>query len=308
MVVIEEVPISEEELRERAESRPGRLAYERFFWVENELPNRPCQKRRMKLFGEIYERRDYSSGNTYEYWYIPLQGGDVCVKFCSNDPVAATRFFASLRDYESLSGIIEDFIELGLPGESYWIYDYESNSYAGPHGPAVTAENLHTRLRILRTYGVPVGVQLEWFSKKKRVTPDEQTDPPPSPVEEVNWQILPPGYVERMHTMSSGRRKRFERQYCLTRLKVLQSMGPTKWWRGKHVKGASEYLVAEFPDCVVAECPLYANAIYVYKTKDAERDWKEVFCLTRKEIRELGGIQVRHDEGWEDVLKNHIWG
>lgn len=140
---------------------------------------------------------------------------------------------------------------------------------------------------------------------------------PPIPILQLHWQMLPinsdgalPGKYGKLPVLSAEEsdeqenvRKRFER---LTYLSMLQ---PNRWWVGtEDTNLTKEYLAAEFDDAktVVADCPIYSNALYYVEQQKCSLPWQEILGQYKVVARQRGAGRIYHSTGWYQRLTDLI--
>jgi hypothetical protein len=146
----------------------------------------------------------------------------------------------------------------------------------------------------------------------------EPAHPPRAPatsepaVMQVHWEVLPPGewlIGSRGDEILGQGDERAEGE-LRERLALLDRLHPVRWWRGIPLKGGREYLIAQFANCVVAECPLFGNALYIYSigSGDDNATWQRVFQHTKREALELGARRITHRGDWQTRLRDAVAG
>lgn len=123
---------------------------------------------------------------------------------------------------------------------------------------------------------------------------------------DLDWEILPPGFWRNADlpdwphpgTAEQARER-------LERLDFLANLGPEAFYRGRTMESRN-YVVAEFPGVALAECAWEGNALYYVLTET--HDWREVFCLTKREALEAGARRVFHraDGLWREKVRDLV--
>ena len=119
---------------------------------------------------------------------------------------------------------------------------------------------------------------------------------------QVDWEILPPGSIEKEIARQSQLNqpealdKRTER---IERLSFLNSLGPDQWVKGKVRELGNDYFVALLGEVAVADSSMYGNALYVV----INGNWQSVLSLKKSEARkQVGVIRIFHRGEWQDRL------
>jgi hypothetical protein len=129
------------------------------------------------------------------------------------------------------------------------------------------------------------------------------------PVIQLDWEVLPEDWwldPEYRKNFSSGYMDKFEAKESLERLDFIQSRNPHASYRSKFGGGEIPYYAFEFDECVVAECPMVGNAIYVINDT---KIWKRLLQMPKRELRKKHPDKIRklnHRGNWKERLIEEI--
>jgi hypothetical protein len=121
----------------------------------------------------------------------------------------------------------------------------------------------------------------------------------------LNWTVLPQGwwsdpkYQSQVAKINS---KTKNPGIILERLAYLESLGPRLAYEGKDRLGSEAYWVFVFDRHVVAECPLWGNAIYVIR---GTGDWRTLLSKSKRELLTAGQGRIQrisHKGDWKSRL------
>jgi len=123
---------------------------------------------------------------------------------------------------------------------------------------------------------------------------------------QLMWQVLPPGWWNQDKYASAFGNKYKQADLNFARLKVVDSLGPSKRYVGSDKFGSYRYWVFVFKNHVVAECPLEGNALYVIT---GTQDWRNLLRRSKSDLSSnyKGRVQrIMHVGDWESRLKRAI--
>ena len=124
---------------------------------------------------------------------------------------------------------------------------------------------------------------------------------------QIQWEILPPDelFLESYRGEIGQQRREITNRKRLERLRFIMALQPTRIWRGMLLNGDREYKIAEFQHCVVAECPLLGNALFIYYSPD-KMIWQRVFARPKRQAVELGAIRITHHGDWRARVRRMV--
>jgi hypothetical protein len=121
----------------------------------------------------------------------------------------------------------------------------------------------------------------------------------------LNWTVLPQGWWSDPKYQSQVARinaKTKNPGIILERLTYVESMGPKESYVGEDRLGSVAYWVFLFDRHVVAECPLWGNAIYVIR---GTGDWRTLLSKSKRELLTAAKGRIRrisHNGAWKSRL------
>lgn len=120
----------------------------------------------------------------------------------------------------------------------------------------------------------------------------------------LKWEVLPSGWWSDKNQISKliSRLGSKAGQLFLERLKGIEELKPIQAYVGESYLGNRLYYVFVFQDVVIAECPMFGNALYYLEAENKE-NWKEIFSKSKKEALFLGAKRLPHIGSWEVKLK-----
>ncbi|WP_114226945.1 MULTISPECIES: hypothetical protein [Sphingomonas] len=156
------------------------------------------------------------------------------------------------------------------------------------------AQDLNFNLRLLREAVGEAGIY-----------PADLSDSEFARLQHVEWELLPPGAVDRVLTQIRSRRfvdpRRLE--VAQSRLTTLDRLNPDAFVVGRGRFAA--YFGAKFGSKIVAlENLEYGNAIYVFAD-----DWEALSQLSRTELirrRDPSVVRIPHLPGWQSALRKRL--
>lgn len=119
----------------------------------------------------------------------------------------------------------------------------------------------------------------------------------------LKWEVLPPGWwsdktqVQRIEERLGTSKT----QLFVERLKYVESLNPLERYIGESYLGNRLYYVFVFKNYVLAECPMFGNAVYLLN-EDKMNSWKEIFALIKKEALKKGAVRILHLGNWKKRL------
>jgi hypothetical protein len=122
----------------------------------------------------------------------------------------------------------------------------------------------------------------------------------------LDWTVLPSGWWrhQRFQSLVTAINSRPGQQsIILERLQYVDSLLPKQAYLGRDRLGSDAYWVFVFDQVVVAECPLWGNAIYVIR---GTNDWKELLSKSKRDLLSSASGRVRrilHTGDWKQRLK-----
>ncbi len=123
----------------------------------------------------------------------------------------------------------------------------------------------------------------------------------------LKWEILPPGWWSDKTQISKITSKLGSKagQLFVERLKYAESLKPDKSYIGESYLGNRLYYIFVFPNIVMAECPMFGNALY-YLSEENIENWKEIFAKSKKEALSLGAHRLLHIGTWKSKLNKFV--
>jgi hypothetical protein len=128
-------------------------------------------------------------------------------------------------------------------------------------------------------------------------------------IKELDWEILPPNWWKdpefRKNIFSKFKNIEEARKF-FERIDYVSSLYPMETFQSKFGERVVPYLAYVFGRCVVAECPLEGNAIYVIKDID---NWEDLLKLSKIELRNNHPEKYRkitHKGEWKERLLAEI--
>ena len=124
-------------------------------------------------------------------------------------------------------------------------------------------------------------------------------------IQQVNWELLPPGSTDRVLAQLASQRSvdPEKLEVAQERLGVLDRLGHDGFIVGKG--RFARYFGARFGDrLVVLENLEYGNALYIF-----EENWKQLTQLSRTELikrRDASVHRVPHLPGWQSAIRKLI--
>lgn len=119
----------------------------------------------------------------------------------------------------------------------------------------------------------------------------------------LNWEVLPPGWwTDGSQVQRVKERLGPHTQLFIERIRYIESLDPLERYEGQSYLGSRLYYVFVFEKCVLAECPMFGNAIYILD-RDRTDSWQDIFAKTKKEVLETGVKRVLHRGDWKRRLK-----
>lgn len=118
------------------------------------------------------------------------------------------------------------------------------------------------------------------------------------PRNRLRWEVLPQGpaplrsaspFQDPVRPLPEKGREQGER------LRFLDGLGPSEWFRGSELADAI-YYVAVFGDLAIADTVTYGNALYWYRGPDGA--WKGVFRRNKRDALTLGARRILHTGDW----------
>jgi hypothetical protein len=122
------------------------------------------------------------------------------------------------------------------------------------------------------------------------------------PLHRLDWQILPPDWLDRPDRVFGPRRLRWSAEQR-DRLEHLRALGPRGEYQGS-AGGMREYLLFEFPGVVVADCVIEGNATYYHFCSD--QSWMDVFRGTKTQARRAGAQKMVHKARWKKRISRLV--
>jgi hypothetical protein len=125
----------------------------------------------------------------------------------------------------------------------------------------------------------------------------------------LDWEILPPEWwlePEYRRLFTDGILGKHETLVSLERLDYMQSLKPFRSYRSKFGGREFPYYAFMFSKCVVAECPVEGNAIYIIRDMSK---WDQLLQLPKRELRLNHSENIRkinHYGDWRNRLRNEI--
>lgn len=120
----------------------------------------------------------------------------------------------------------------------------------------------------------------------------------------LTWQILPSGWWRDNNEVSkiaSVIGKRFASLF-IERLKKIENLDPLESYFSDSYLGNRLYYVYVFKNVVIAECPMFGNALY-FLQGDIKDSWQEIFSVTKREALNRGAKRLMHKGEWEKKLR-----
>lgn len=123
----------------------------------------------------------------------------------------------------------------------------------------------------------------------------------------LEWEVLPQGWWNNKQEVDKIKATlgKKESDLLLERLKYIESLGPKERYVGQTNLGNRSYYVFVFEQYVIAESPMFGNAIYILIGEQKEL-WKEVFSGTKRNALNSGAIRIPHSANWEKSLLKKI--
>ncbi len=119
----------------------------------------------------------------------------------------------------------------------------------------------------------------------------------------LNWEVLPFGWwADKKQVQSLKEKLGSNVRLFIERIKYIESLNPLERYEGQSYLGNRLYYVFVFEKCVLAECPMFGNAIYILG-EDKMSIWQDIFAKTKKEVLEIGVKRVLHRGDWKKRLK-----
>ena len=126
-----------------------------------------------------------------------------------------------------------------------------------------------------------------------------------TPIETINWEILPPG--EKIWESFENKRKNIlskgEKTLIKERFEVINEYKPDSIKKG--IGGYVGYLIFEFKEknLFVFDSIIYGDATYIF-----EGTWEHVSKLTKKEIitQNLAEDRIIHNKSWKKKIKKYL--
>lgn len=136
------------------------------------------------------------------------------------------------------------------------------------------------------------------------VYPSDENPKDIEKMEQVNWELLPPGTADESFVKQYFGKKKVQQQTeILDRYNYIQSLDPECLIRGTNY--FSKYFGAKFQNGVVAlENVESGNAIYVF-----QQDWEVLSQLSRSELRKISSSNVTriiHSGNWKKRLEYEL--
>lgn len=111
----------------------------------------------------------------------------------------------------------------------------------------------------------------------------------------LGWEVFPPGrwrdpsHVEKLVSHLGEKRA----NEFLERLDIINKFNPIQSYIGSSFLGNRLYYVFIFPNTVVAECPLFGNALY-YLPKNMVGKWKDIYSASKRLAIRGGAKRLMH--------------
>ena len=122
----------------------------------------------------------------------------------------------------------------------------------------------------------------------------------------LNWEVLPVGWWSDREKIREIKEKLGSREgeLLIERLKYIESLNPLESYEGKALLGNRLYYAFVFKGNVLAECPLFGNAIYLLG-EDKKNSWQEIFAKTKREALK-DAVRILHRGNWKEKLKKFL--
>lgn len=122
----------------------------------------------------------------------------------------------------------------------------------------------------------------------------------------LDWEILPPGWWSDREKIMEIKEKLGSREgeLLIERLKYIESLNPLERYEGRTLLGNRSYYVFIFKKNVLAECPMFGNAIYILDETN-KNFWQEIFAKTKKEALK-DAARILHKGNWKEKLKSFL--
>lgn len=119
----------------------------------------------------------------------------------------------------------------------------------------------------------------------------------------LKWEVLPPGWwsdknmVERIRERLGSK----QTQLFIERIKYVESLKPLEGYVGQPYLGSRWYFVFIFEKHVLAECPMFGNALY-FLDGDKKDSWRKIFVQTKRTALKMGARRILHTRNWKKKL------